>query len=314
MHGEGIYKCKSYEYKGTFEHGVMKGQGAILFSDGRVFNGELTDELEGEGILTYSNGDEYQGTISKGEPEGRGLFKGKDGTILMAIWSNGKILSEIIDEEDEEDRPETQGTEVYVEDETEPQILMIERTGGQENVRESPRVYREVGEAEFEEEVQVVKSPVQLEVKHAEIEIKPEIETESKERRDFFIPEESEVEVVYSKPESKETVLIPAESECSYDVMHVEGDEKREIGKIEPEKGVEVISVETIHEVEVVQSIPKEKPEEEKKSSSQKTKPASQPQSEENKSVSIKSRKQKKSKEGESKDAAPSTESESASQ
>lgn len=317
MHGEGIYKCKSYEYKGTFEHGVMKGQGTILFNDGRVFNGELTDELEGEGILMYPSGDEYQGTISKGEPEGRGLFKGKDGTVLMAIWSNGKILSEIIDEEDEEDKAEeTQGTEVYVEDETEPQILTIEKTGGQENVSESPKVYREVGEAEFEEEVQVVKSPVyveehHVEVKHAEIKPIVEIETESKEVREVVIPEESEVEVVYSKPESKETVVIPTKTEYSYDVMHVERDEKGEIVKMEPENAVEVIQVESSKEVEVVQSIPKEKPEEEKKSSSQETKPASKPHPEEKKSTSKKSRKQQKSKQAQSKDPAPSTESES---
>ena len=96
----------------------VNGQGTYVFSDGRKYVGEFRDDKpNGEGEFSFPDGRKYVGEFKDGDPNGqgkhiclngvfvgefragldyRGVFTGKDGTIITGIFSGEKKSGTII--------------------------------------------------------------------------------------------------------------------------------------------------------------------------------------------------------------------------
>ena len=53
--------------------------------------------MQSEGILTYSNGDQYVGEFKDDKPHGKGILKFSNGKQNVGIWANGEYLPDICD-------------------------------------------------------------------------------------------------------------------------------------------------------------------------------------------------------------------------
>ena len=107
------------QYKGSWQEGVMQGQGSITFSNGHTFFGEIENgkrngfgrsfnpegdliyegiykngDRDGKGILYNQDGSkyigEYKGQFTK-KKMGEGKFVFSDGTYYTGTWKDGKV-------------------------------------------------------------------------------------------------------------------------------------------------------------------------------------------------------------------------------
>ena len=115
LSGKGIYKFKDVLYVGTFENGTRQGKGVLItdnFKYDGQFNGGKIDgygkivfldsnvpeceyegtfrqnNIEGNGIMKWKNGNMYQGEIKNGKMNGRGRFIPKDGIPIDGVFKD----------------------------------------------------------------------------------------------------------------------------------------------------------------------------------------------------------------------------------
>ena len=50
---------------------MKDGEGVLTFANGDKYDGEfIDDEFEGQGVFTWANGDKYEGQFKNGKAEG----------------------------------------------------------------------------------------------------------------------------------------------------------------------------------------------------------------------------------------------------
>ena len=117
--GHGVLtRARGEEYKGEFQEGKFHGQGQLTNENGIIYRGQFHDDEpagnmlvvwpggnryhgplkdwmpEGQGTYTVVEGDalpegEYTGRFTAGTLEGKGSFKGKDGSVYHGHFSDG---------------------------------------------------------------------------------------------------------------------------------------------------------------------------------------------------------------------------------
>ena len=115
MNGKGVYKYKDILYVGNFENGIRQGKGVLLtknfqykgqFSQGKIDGyGKIVfiepsnevceyegffknNQIEGNGLMKWRNGNMYQGEMKNGKMNGRGRFIPKDGIPSDGIFKD----------------------------------------------------------------------------------------------------------------------------------------------------------------------------------------------------------------------------------
>ena len=71
------------------------------YDDGRVYTGQRSGKgkIEGKGLMTWPNGDRYEGNFDRGHMSGKGKFVGANGVSYDGNWLNdqyngqGKYIS-----------------------------------------------------------------------------------------------------------------------------------------------------------------------------------------------------------------------------
>lgn len=64
------------------------------FKEGDRFEGKFKQNQVSFGLMTYENGESYEGEFAKGEREGVGTYKLSDGKVLFeGHWKNDKFIS-----------------------------------------------------------------------------------------------------------------------------------------------------------------------------------------------------------------------------
>ena len=112
-HGDGVYKYTNGDvYKGKFKDGIKEGKGVykhinneihegkfvndklnygiITFDNGNIYEGGIKDnQLNGYGILKFPDGEFYKGEFKNGLANGKGIYKYVSGNIHEGEWKNG---------------------------------------------------------------------------------------------------------------------------------------------------------------------------------------------------------------------------------
>ena len=89
-------KCtenKSYNnatYIGCLDYeGNPSGHGIMTFDNGQVYDGDwLRGEMEGSGVMTFDDGQVYDGGWVRGEMEGSGVMTDSNGQVYDGQWKN----------------------------------------------------------------------------------------------------------------------------------------------------------------------------------------------------------------------------------
>ncbi len=94
--GIGTYLYPSgAKFSGHFANGKINGYGRLVFSDGRVYEGEWKNHYRsGKGVMHFPKGDEYKGNFKKSKFFGYGTMKYSNGDVYQGTWKedypNGK--------------------------------------------------------------------------------------------------------------------------------------------------------------------------------------------------------------------------------
>ncbi len=96
LHGKGRKVYDDYKDEGYFDHGEILN-GSRVWIDGTVFVGDFELRFRGKGVLTFVNGDTFDGAfVFKHIPMGYGTLRKEDGTYLYGnfVFSglDGKVL------------------------------------------------------------------------------------------------------------------------------------------------------------------------------------------------------------------------------
>ena len=91
--GKGVLITDKFKYNGQFNGGKIDGYGKIVFLDSKVpeceYEGTFRqNNIEGNGIMKWKNGNMYQGEIKNGKMNGRGRFIPKDGIPIDAVFKD----------------------------------------------------------------------------------------------------------------------------------------------------------------------------------------------------------------------------------
>jgi hypothetical protein len=78
------------KYSGEIKNGLPNGQGTLTFPDGEKYVGEWKDwEKNGQGTFTFHNGDKYVGEWKNEERNGKGIKTTTDGGKYEGEWKDG---------------------------------------------------------------------------------------------------------------------------------------------------------------------------------------------------------------------------------
>lgn len=78
-------------YEGNFVYKQPEGQGTITYANGQVHTGQFSKGFRnGLGKTTYPDGDFYEGNWIKSVKEGQGTYKYKDGDVYTGQFANNK--------------------------------------------------------------------------------------------------------------------------------------------------------------------------------------------------------------------------------
>lgn len=90
------YQKKKESYVGQFKDGHKQGIGTYSFRNGDLFTGQWVNGfINGNGVYTWSNGDQYIGQWVNGKRHGKGILIKKDGTKLIQVYDNEKLVSSV---------------------------------------------------------------------------------------------------------------------------------------------------------------------------------------------------------------------------
>ena len=91
-HGKGVLKDSFGVYSGSFEHGVMSGEGELVCENGDKFVGKFKDGNFAEGLLVHEDGSRFNGSFLNGQKHGKGELVNSEGTIQVSgIWEKGEV-------------------------------------------------------------------------------------------------------------------------------------------------------------------------------------------------------------------------------
>ena len=106
--GKGCFKCDegswSYTYEGEWKDGKRHGKGVeTSYQSGCVistFEGEFKDDQDIRGVITWADGDKYEGEVKNGWMDGYGIMTYANGDTYEGEWLN--------------DQPCGKGKEIFV--------------------------------------------------------------------------------------------------------------------------------------------------------------------------------------------------------
>jgi hypothetical protein len=80
-------------YEGEHASDRASGFGITYWRNGDTFAGQTSPSGPSRGVLSFANGQRYEGELENGERNGLGVVWGTDGTVLMAgRWSKGELV------------------------------------------------------------------------------------------------------------------------------------------------------------------------------------------------------------------------------
>ncbi len=83
-------------YEGEHVGDAASGYGVTYWKNGDNFAGQEVSSTQSRGVLTFSNGQRYEGEIRNGVRNGIGVVWGADGQVTMAgRWANGELVEAI---------------------------------------------------------------------------------------------------------------------------------------------------------------------------------------------------------------------------
>ncbi len=90
---DGIFEGKSekdIKYVGEYKDGTQNGQGTMTFYNGDKYVGEWKDgNKHGQGTYTWNDGENYAGVWKDGLKNGYGVFTFNDGSSEVGYWARG---------------------------------------------------------------------------------------------------------------------------------------------------------------------------------------------------------------------------------
>ena len=92
FHGMGILSLRDGTlFKGEFDYGKKK-EGIIKYSNGEEYTGPFKDnKREGYGIMKYNSGEQYCGDFVADVKEGKGILTIMD-TVINGVWKNDQLM------------------------------------------------------------------------------------------------------------------------------------------------------------------------------------------------------------------------------
>lgn len=95
QNGNGFYKCPQFSYNGQWEKGWMNGDGVLTFSNGDRYEGTVHENIiDGIGSYNYASGNWYEGEFVNGKMNGLGVFQFKNGNRFEGEFYDGKIYGD----------------------------------------------------------------------------------------------------------------------------------------------------------------------------------------------------------------------------
>lgn len=77
-------------YDGGLLHGRMDGNGTMTFDNGDTYTGEFKDgTFNGSGTFTSKDGWKYEGNFTNGEPDGEGTLTTEDSVVYQGTFKQG---------------------------------------------------------------------------------------------------------------------------------------------------------------------------------------------------------------------------------
>ena len=85
---------------------MEEGEGLISYSDGNILEGEFSDgKIHGHAVFKYPNGDRREGFFFENVLDGQVIYTKADGMIVIELWNNGENIedqSEVIRPSDDD--------------------------------------------------------------------------------------------------------------------------------------------------------------------------------------------------------------------
>ena len=79
-----------FTWTGPCVEGFASGQGILTWANGNRYDGEMKGgKYEGKGVFTFANGIQYEGELRDGKPNGAGTLTRPDGQFFRGTWNNG---------------------------------------------------------------------------------------------------------------------------------------------------------------------------------------------------------------------------------
>lgn len=95
QNGNGFYKCPQFSYNGQWDKGWMDGDGMLTFSNGDRYEGTVHENIiDGIGSYNFANGNWYEGEFVNGKMNGLGVFQFKKGDRFEGEFYDGKIYGD----------------------------------------------------------------------------------------------------------------------------------------------------------------------------------------------------------------------------
>ena len=95
QNGNGFYKCPQFSYNGQWDKGWMDGDGVLTFSNGDRYEGTVHENIiDGIGSYNFANGNWYEGEFVNGKMNGLGVFQFKKGDRFEGEFYDGKIYGD----------------------------------------------------------------------------------------------------------------------------------------------------------------------------------------------------------------------------
>tara|TARA_B100001142_G_scaffold72175_1_gene72910 strand:- start:11189 stop:13153 length:1965 start_codon:yes stop_codon:yes gene_type:complete len=80
-----------FHYEGLFKNGLVHGRGIMTYKDGDEYDGEWKDGVKsGDFTVKYGNGDFYKGSLEKDTLHGYGVYTFASGTCFRGTWKDGE--------------------------------------------------------------------------------------------------------------------------------------------------------------------------------------------------------------------------------
>ena len=95
QNGNGFYKSPQFSYNGQWDKGWMDGDGVLTFSNGDRYEGTVHENIiDGIGSYNFANGNWYEGEFVNGKMNGLGVFQFKEGNRFEGEFYDGKIYGD----------------------------------------------------------------------------------------------------------------------------------------------------------------------------------------------------------------------------